>query len=246
MFDKINLSLLFSTLTGILAILTGIVAWNDKNKDDQKTIEFQQKTIELQRKINEATDKSLRKTEELSIQYQKNAELQKELNNYVTGGDSKPTIIIRCIKRTFESIGESYQINVDIENRGKYPLQSVFCTVNDVSCAETQKYVRQIRTLGGWIGNREALKEGEIPDVEFSSNIGSLAPKSPYPIFTGVYNAHYSKMDPGFNIKVRWNNGDVVYYFHGKIVDEKLKDEGTSEMVFNGNVMPLENIVIGQ
>lgn len=244
MFNKINWSLFLSTMTGVLAIFAGVVAWNEKNKDDKKTIEFQQTTIELQRKINEITNKNLEKAEELSKQYRKNAELQKELNNYVTGGDTKPTVIIYCFKRPFAVIDDGYQINVDIENRGKYPLQSVVCTVTDISCVATQKYVRQIRTLGGWGGDRGPLKDGEQPKVEFNTNVGSAAPNSRFPIFTGVYNFDYSNLQPSFNVKVRWNNGDVVYYFHGRIVDDKLMDDGTSEMVFNGKQIPMENIEI--
>lgn len=244
MFSKINWSLFLSTLTGVLAIFAGIVAWSEKNKDDTKTIEFQQKTIELQQKINEITNKNLEKAEELSKQYQKNAELQKELNNYVTGGDTKPTVLIYCFKRPFAIIGEGYSINVDIANQGNYPLQSVVCTVTDVSCASTQKYVRQIRTLGGWSGDREPLKPGEQPETEFNSDIGSLSPNSRFPIFTGVFSFQDSNMEPGFNIKIRWNNGDVVYYFHGKIADDKLRDDGTTEMVFNGKKMRLENFKI--
>ncbi|GAB3918856.1 hypothetical protein [Mucilaginibacter boryungensis] len=244
MLGKINWSLFLSTLTGVLAIFAGIVAWSEKNKDDKKTIEFQRQTIELQQKINDITNKNLEKAEELSKQYKKNAQMQEELNNYVTGGNTKPTILINCFKRPFELIGDSYSINVDLENKGKYPLQNVICTVNDVSCAATQKHVREIRTLGGWVGRRPPLKPEEQEEVEFNTNIGSVAPNSRFPIFTGVYNFQYSKIPPGFVIKVRWNNGDVIYYFHGKLLDDKLIDDGTSEMVFNGKKMNLANIEI--
>jgi hypothetical protein len=244
MFNKVNWSLTLSTVTGILAILAGVVAWSEKNQDDKKIIEFQQKTIEFQSQINLITKKNLEKTEELSTQYRRNAELQKELNNYITGGDTKPTIVIHCFKRPFAVIGEGFSINVDIENRGQYPLQNVVCTVTDISCAATQKYVRQVRTLGGWVGDRNALQPGEQEEIEFNTNIGSLAPNSKFPIFTGVYSFNYSKIEPGFNIKVRWNNGDVIYYFHGKIVEDKIKEDGTSEMVLNGKKVQLQNIVI--
>lgn len=215
---------------------------NDIIANNNEIIKGQVKVIDTTHKIAELQAENLEKSKELSQQYHKNAELQKELNNYVTGGETKPTVLIQCYKRPFNQIGEGYQINVDIENKGKYPLQNVVCTVNDVSCVATQKYVRQFRSLGGWIGDREALKAGETPEVEFNSNIGTLAPGSRFPIFTGVYKKLYSNMEPGFTVKVRWNNGDLAYYFHGKIINDKLFDDGTSEIVFNGKKIPSGNI----
>jgi hypothetical protein len=149
--NKMNWSLFFGVLAGIIVIGTAITQWNQKNKEEAKAEANRIKAEDTASKFKQLQVKNLAKTEELLEAYKQIVELQTELKNQLTGGENIPILKLTISKLRKHEGKDYYIIEFDITNDGKYPLQSVRGKINDfygfIMLKHGMRYYREGMTI---------------------------------------------------------------------------------------------------
>ncbi|WCT12441.1 hypothetical protein [Mucilaginibacter jinjuensis] len=228
--------MIFGIFAGLLAIGTAYTQWADQKDSDIKNRDYQdsiktanreisdgnKRIIELQKEALKTADTTEKKTAELAELYKKNAALQEELKNQVTGGDSKPQLIIT----TYKYNNQENVILFDVGVIGKYALHDVKIKITDSwgkYMAPTIKVMRGIGTAGTWYYNPPKTELFDNWDSNKVFELGSVQPNYPLPVYETVFNGIFSQgkliTANGFNAQIEWNNGVIMYGFKTDIIN---------------------------
>ncbi|SOD99765.1 hypothetical protein [Spirosoma fluviale] len=252
--EKVNLSLLAGVLAGLIAIVAAVAQWKDKKEEEKEAESNRLKVEAAQKEIKILQLKSLKKTDELEKVYidlnnanKKIIDLQGELKNEITGGESRPVLRIYSSGLVTHEVSRKkyFILNFDLYNPNKYALQNIRVVFHDL-------WGREMMQLGV-VHFRDGLSVGLRPptvdelnnriSVHHFDNIGSLAKNNTYPLYTTTFCPELANMDtPGYAVEVKWYNGSFVYFVNLKIENDKLINFGT-EMSFNGQKVDHEKYI---
>ena len=179
---------------------------------------------------------SLKKTNELAEAYKQIANLQTELRNEITGGDSKPILLLTASKIIENGSKKKYFIIFfDILNISEYSIQNVKASVNDMYGMEMLKYGVQVV--------REGLVYKELKPTTNDYNnynpanqfdgIGSIPKDTKYSLYTTTYSQELSKKNPNYSVKINWFSGHFTYFIHLKAEGETLNFD-SAVLIYNG------------
>jgi len=272
-FDRTTFALLLGILGGVLLIVSAFIQYYDKRQSDIETLEAkvdakkssieakknadslltaQKQIITLQQKTNHTTSEIANKASELAESYKRNATLQEEFKNQITGGNTIPTL---CIWATqFSSYkndprGSSIQIEFIVKNTGKYPLNDVKITINDaLGVIMAIKFVVERSNSIGAMTLKPQTKSSKEVYNEWQPvkiiDVGSLQVGDQFEAYTSVipnFRPDFFQT-PGwgeFNypVNIKWNSGTLVYNIKLKWSPNKLELK-KALVALNGKELP--------
>jgi len=197
----------------------------------------QDDVIKLQKVQIDTASRILSTSLKTNLLQQQIGQLQNKLKNEITGGDSKPVLLLTISKLITDNASQKkyFIIFFDILNHGNYAIQNVKASVNDMYGMDMLKYGVKIK--------RDGLVYRELrPDVNDLNNynpvnhideIGSISKGSKFLLYTTTYCPELSKAEPGFSVEINWFNGHFTYFINMKTVGETL-NLSSVELVYNG------------
>lgn len=164
--------------------------------------------------------------------------LQNQLKNEITGGDSKPILKIYITPlMAHDQPNIKYSIVFfDVENHSDYSIHNLKATVSDFGGYWTLTHgIKHFRTelgSGSGLPSQDEIRNYS-PEKQFN-DIGSLAKNAKHPLYTTTYSPDLSGSNKfNYVVKLKWYNGTFTYYIHLAINDNKAEIEEI-ELVYNG------------
>ncbi|GAB2705195.1 hypothetical protein GCM10027037_33690 [Mucilaginibacter koreensis] len=272
--DRTFWALIIGIVGGLFLIISAIFQYKDKKTSDREADEAkrqasearieaginaqhlltaQREVIALQREANTTSAHIAAKAEELADSYKRNAELQEQLTNELTGGGTTPILYIYATPYAFNNgVNNSIQVHFVLKNNGKYSLSDVKVQVSDMLSGYMSQYYTVLNAgIGGTMGTQPGLgigSENQWNPVK-TFNLGTLQPGSQNNFYTAlipnypVTNIHESAaLNPGWPVNVRWNAGTLDLYTNFKWSINHLK-LGTVEAVLNQKIVQSEKFI---
>ena len=236
--EKLNWSLILGILAGIIAISAAIAQWSEKKKEEVKANLSEEKADKAQKELKSLQLENLNKTNDLAKAYKEIANLQNELKNEITGGNSAPMLNVAVTKIiTDKNVNKSYFIlSFDIINKGKYPLQNLKCTVYDNWGIAMQRYgVKHFRD--GLSFGISHPTENDIKNYKVANHfdIGTITNGKTYQLYVTTISPELSNLTSfGYPVEIQWNNGSLLYFVNLKAEVNSVKLESV-ELSLNGN-----------
>lgn len=191
-----------------------IIARQDKTIDQAKEI------IDLQGKLQVANEKIM--------------ELQNSTINTITGGDSKPILLIEAEKAilTTGKLNECYLLSFSIKNSGeKYPLKNVKLSMVDFVGSAMRKYLKIEKAGNGFKYEVGDFMPKHVTELKMNHDftLGKVGVKQENYFyrtsFQNIAGANYGAPFTNYQISVNTENLDFDYIIYPKIEDGKLKIE---------------------
>lgn len=270
--DRTTFALGLGILGGFLLILSAFIQYFDKRESDKDTLQAkkeakqssaeakknaenllsaQKLVIGLQQEANQTTTTIAHKTSELAESYKRNANLQEDFKNQVTGGNTIPTLFVWAVldHNKNNPVENSIQITFIIKNSGKYVLNNVKATIADINgvIMATHYTVERNTSMATMALKKQNKSEKQVfEEWESTKNfdIGSLHVGEQFAAYTSVIPNY--KIEPSndsekdrftYPVNIKWNSGLLKFLITLKWSPDKLELE-KALINLNGKELP--------
>ncbi|MDB5030355.1 hypothetical protein [Mucilaginibacter sp.] len=191
--------------------------------------------IKLQKNQIDTSSRILSTSLKTNLLQQQIGQLQSELKSEITGGKSKPILLLTVSRIVIDNNTQKkyFVLFFDILNNSDYALQNVKAIIYDTYGIDMRMYgVQYVRD-----GLSEKTVKPDIKDYNSTNHfdgIGSISKGSKYPLYITTFCPELAKnRSLGYPIEINWFNGHFTYFINLKIEGETLNLDSV-QLVYNG------------
>lgn len=251
--SKTTITMIFGVIAGLTAIGVAVTQWFDQKESEKQKAKYEDsiktanaEIIDLQRQALSITtinlkraDKTIENTEKLTTLLEENAKLQEELKNQVTGGHSKPRLILYTANNN--EIGLPLKlIYFDLVIEGKYPLHQVRMQIADPWGSYASPYAKMIKFAGGrglQLLSPPNFNNQKNWDLNKNIDIGTINPKQR----VLAYETVFASFDNGGGTAINYDMLTVDIFWNSGFIRYSLEIDFSTEKPTLKNVSVLDN-----